>query len=159
MPAKIELIVGLVKVAGGHDKFRLVVALKAGARGNVENSVSAVAVIRRVAAPLRLQRIDFPRIDLRAKIAGDIRVRYRDAVNEPAHLMAATNMKLIMREVSTRHVVGDHRQAVSSRRTRSSCNLRAIDHAGWRDGFRLSRSGFGGHNDRLHLRGQLQLKV
>jgi len=43
--AEVQLVVGLIEVAGAEDEFGFVVALKTCARGDVENAVSAVTVV------------------------------------------------------------------------------------------------------------------
>src|SRR5260370_20547730 len=64
--AEVELVIGLIEVAGTENEFGFVVALKAGARRDVENAVSAVAVVRGVAAALRLHGVNVFWVHLRA---------------------------------------------------------------------------------------------
>src|SRR2546425_7740431 len=110
--AEVELIIGLIEVANTEDELGFVVALESGARGDVENAVGAIAVVGGVAATLRLKSINILGIDLRAEVAGDIRVGNRNTVDQPARLMAAANMQLIVDDVSTGHIVRDQGHAV-----------------------------------------------
>src|SRR5262249_48707963 len=110
--AEVQLVVGLVEGSGGHNEFRFVAALEAGARGNVEDTVGAVAIIGGVAPTLCFERVHVFGIDLRAKIASDVAVGDGDAVKQPAHLMAATDVELVVGEVSAGNVVGDGGKAV-----------------------------------------------
>src|SRR2546425_6234555 len=84
--AEVELIVGLIEVANTEDELGFVVAFESGARGDVKNAVSAVAVVGGVAAALRLQSINVLGIDLRTEIAGDIGVWYGNTIDQPACL-------------------------------------------------------------------------
>jgi hypothetical protein len=114
MPAEIELIVGLVPVPQGHYQLRFIVAFKTGARNYVENAIGSVAVISRIAAALDLEIIDVLWVNLRSQIARDVCVRDRHSVNQPAHLMAAANVELIVSEIGSRDVVGNHLQAIGA---------------------------------------------
>src|SRR5216684_3635534 len=79
--AEVELIVSLIKVSGGENEFSFVVALEPGAGGYVEYAVGAVAIICGVAATLGLESVNVLGIDLRAKVAGDVGVGNRNAVD------------------------------------------------------------------------------
>ncbi len=103
VPSEIELVVRLAVAAGAHDQLRFIVAFEAGARHHVEDAVGAVAVLRVVAAPLHVQVIHVLRIELRSDIGGDVRVRHRNAVDEPAHLVAAAKVQLVVGHVRPRH--------------------------------------------------------
>src|ERR1700737_4396891 len=94
--------------------MRLVVALESAARYDVKNPVGALAVLRGEAAALDFEVVDVPRIELRADIAGDIRIRNRHAVDEPIDLMSTANVKLIMNDHRTRNEVCDHRKTVGA---------------------------------------------
>src|SRR5260370_9736669 len=155
--AEIDLIIRLIKVAGGEDEFGFVVAFESGAWGDIENAVGAVAVVRGVAAALRLQRVNVPGIDLRAEGAGDVGVRDRDDVEQPTDLVPAADVELVVRQIGAGDVVGNHREAGGPRGAGSFLNLQAIDEACRRDSLRLR--GVGGDNYGLALRGWAQLKM
>jgi type I restriction enzyme, R subunit len=86
-----------------------------------------------VAAPLDLDIVDVLRIDLRAKIAGNVGVWNLNAVDEPAHLMATSHVQHVVRHVGSGHVVGDHRHAVGPVRAGGLGDLLPADQCGWRD--------------------------
>ncbi len=102
VPPEIELIVGLVPIAERGDQFRLIVALEAGSGHDIEDPISAVSVFRVVAAALHFEIIDVLGVDLRAKIGGDIGVGYRDAVDQPIHLMASAHVQHVVGYVGSR---------------------------------------------------------
>ena len=135
--AEIELIVGLKKIAGGKNQLGLVVALEAGARRDVEDSVGAIAIVGGVTAPLDFEDVDIFRVDLRPEIAGDVGVGDGHAVNEPTDLVPATNVKLVVREVGAGDEVSDHGETVGTRSPGRFLDLQAIHEAGGRDGFSL----------------------
>ena len=119
--ADIDLIVGRIKVPGGGNHLDVVVALKAGGRHHVEESVSAIAVLARKTAALDLQLFHVLGIDQRRHIGRDIRVDHRYAVEKPIHLMAAAHVEHVVNHVSSGREIGDHCETVGligSRRLR-----------------------------------------
>src|SRR5215472_6904355 len=99
MPADVELIVGLIEISRAENQLRFIVALESGARSDVEDPVGPIAVVGGVAAALDFERVNVFGIDLRPKIAGNVGVGNGHAVDEPARLVTATNVKLVMRDV------------------------------------------------------------
>ncbi len=71
--------------------------------------------------------------------------------------MAAADVELVVRKVSSRDVVGDHREAVGPHRAGRFLNLQPVDERRGRHGLCLRR--VGGHKYRFVLRGKAQLKV
>ncbi len=92
MPAEIDLIVGLIEIPRAYCQLRFVISLEARARQNIEDTVRAIAEVRRITPALHFDGIDVFGIDLWPKVAGDICVGNRDAVNQPAHLVASTHV-------------------------------------------------------------------
>src|SRR3981189_2257232 len=92
-----------------------------------------------------------------AEVAGVFGVGNLTAVDEPAHLVSAANVQLVVREISTGDVVGDHRETVGPRSAGRFLNLQAVDEAGRRNSLRL-RS-VGGDNYRFVLRGEAELEM
>jgi len=123
----------------------------------LKNAVGAVAVISGVAAALRFQSINILGIDLRAEVAGDVGVGNRNAVNQPAHLVSAANVELVVREISTGDVVGDHREAIGARGARRFLNLQAVDES--RRCYGLGLRGVRGDKHCLALCRKAQLKM
>src|SRR5438132_11257015 len=68
--AEIDLVVGLMEIAVAQNEFRFAAALKPCARHNVEDAISAVAMLGRVAAALQFQIINIFGIVLGTDIAG-----------------------------------------------------------------------------------------
>src|SRR5258708_35723387 len=93
---------------------------------------------RRVLFRSRLQSIDVLGIDLRAEVAGDVRVRDGNTVDQPAHLMAAADVQLIVREIGAGDIVGDYREAVRTRGAGRFLNLQAVYERRRAGGFCLS---------------------
>src|SRR5690348_18228083 len=102
MAAQVELIIGLIEIPGAQRKFCLLVAFESRARHHAEHAVCPVAIVCSITASLGLQGIDVLWIDLRAQIARNVGVGNRYAVDKPADLMPASNMQLIVRDVSAR---------------------------------------------------------
>ncbi len=155
--SKIELVIGLIKIASREDKLGLIIAFESSARSNIENAVGAVAVISGVAAALCLESINVPGVDLRAEIAGDVGVRDRNAVNQPAYLVSAADVQLVVRVISAGNVVSDHGETVSARGAGGFLDLQTIDESRRRDG--LGLRGVGGDEYRLALCRKAQLKM
>ncbi len=118
VPAEVELVVGLPVAPRAHDQLRLVVAFESGAGNHVEDAVGAVAVLGVVAPPLHVQVVDVLRIELRSDVGGDVRVRHRHPVDEPAHLMASAQVQLIVGRVGPRHERQNRLEAVGPIRAR-----------------------------------------
>ncbi len=129
MAAEADLIVRLIEIPGADDEFGLIIALESGSRRDIKNAVGAITIIGGVTAALGFDVIDVLGIDLRTDIASDVRVGDGNAVDEPAHLMAAANVELIVRHVRAGNEIGDHRQAVGAIGAGSRGDLRAIDDA------------------------------
>ena len=159
MSAEIQFIVGLIEIADGGDQFRFIISFKAGARRDVENAVGTVPEVRVVTAALDFQRIDVVGIELWTEIAGNVGVRNRHAVDQPTDLMPPAHVQLVVREIGSRHIVGDHRQAVGSRGAGCFRDFLAIHERRGRYRFALYRTGVCSHRHRLILLGQMQLKV
>ncbi len=130
MASKIQLIVGLIEVSCTENQLGLIVPLEARARRYVEDAVGPIAIVRCVAASLCLNSVDVFWVDLWAKIAGDIRIRDGDAVNQPAHLVSPTNVKLVVCEVGPGNIVCNECQAISSECAGCLFNLFTIDERG-----------------------------
>src|SRR5712691_842554 len=159
MAAEVELVIGLVEISEAGHNFGFIIPFESGARGDVENTVGAVAEIRRIAATLSFQRVNIFWIDLRAEVAGDVGVGDRNTVDEPTDLVAAANVELIVSEVRAGNVVGDHREAVGARGAWSVLNFRTVDKAGGSGRGGLCRGGIRGHSYGLSLRSQVQLEM
>src|ERR1700680_734754 len=128
--AEAQLIIGLVEVAGAEDEFGLTVALESGAGHNVEDAIRAVAKFGAVATAADFQIVDVFGIELRAEVGSDVGIGHGDAVEQPAGLMSAANVKLVVCNVGSRHEVRDHSQAVGAGSTWSARDLDAIDERG-----------------------------
>src|SRR6267378_3753327 len=157
--AEVELIIGLIEVAGGEDEFGIVVAFEAGAWGDVEYTVGAVAIVGGVTPALRFHGVDVFWVELGAEVAGDVGVGDGDAVNQPGRLMAAANVQLVVDDVGTGDVVGDQRHAVGSRGAGCITDFQPVDEGGGRDGLKLRRPRVSRDRDRLRLGAKLQLKM
>ena len=157
VPAKVELIVGLEEIPRAENQLRFIVALEARARGDVEDPVRTIAVVGGVAAALDFESVNVLGVDLGPHVACDVGVGNGHAVDEPAHLMPAANVKLVVCHVRAGNKVGDHREAVRPRSSGRFLNLQSIDKARWCNGFRLT--GVGGNSDGLVLRWKLEFQV
>ncbi len=113
MAAEIELIVGLVEVSRAQNDFRLVVALKSGPRNDIEYPICTVALVRGITAALHFEVVDVLGIKLRPQIAGDVCIRNLYAIDQPAYLVSAADVKLIVGHVSAGSKVSNHCQAVA----------------------------------------------
>ena len=159
MAAEAELVVGLVEVAEAGDQFGLVVALESGARGDVEDAVGAVAKLRAVTAAVGFQILEILGIELRPEVGGDIGVGNGNAIHQPAHLMPAANVELVMRDVSSGNVVGDHGQAVAAVGAGGPLHIQAADQGGGRRGVRRRSFSSGGDGNVFTLARDLKLKM
>src|SRR5260370_12155820 len=83
MAPKAELIVRLMETPICSDKLSLVVSFKARARSDIENAISAIAILGGVAPALHLHIVDILRIELRAHIARNVCIRNGHAVDQP----------------------------------------------------------------------------
>ncbi len=111
---KTDLVIGLVEAAVAQPQLTFLIALKSRPRHDVEDGISAVAVGCRITSPLHFEVINIFRIHLWRHIAGDIGVRHRNTVDQPADLVPAANMQEIVCDIGSRNVVGNHRQAVAA---------------------------------------------
>src|SRR5579863_9047931 len=139
--AEAESIVSLVEISCAEHQFSLAVAFKASAGSYIEHSVGAVADLGAVASAIDLEIVDIFGIDLRAQIGSDVGVGYGDAVDEPAGLVAAADVELIMGDVGSGDVVGNHSQAVGASRAGSAFDIETADQSGGRS--RVCGCGFG----------------
>src|SRR5579872_1363456 len=142
--AATDLIVGLIEIAKAGDQVTFLVALKTGSRDHVEHAVGSIAIVRVIAAALHFHVIDVLGIELRANVAGDIRVGNRHAVHQPAHLVSAADVQLIVRYVRARNIFGDHRQAVGAVRSGRVLNRLAAQERGGSGGFHRGADRFTG---------------
>src|SRR6202521_3799602 len=159
VPAAADLVIGLIEVSEAQDEIALFVPLKAGTRDDVEDSVGSVSIIRVVAAALDLEIIDVLRTDLRPHIAGNIRVRNGHAVNEPADLVPAADMKLIVREVGAGNVIRNHGQTVRAVGSRCVLNILAAQKSCGRDGIQRRADRLAGYNRFFGEGGQFHWEV
>ena len=116
--SNVELIVGLPEISARGNQLGFIVALEAGRRHNVEQSVGTVAVFTGKSAAFHLQLRDVLRINQRRNVRRDRGVHDRNAIQEPAHLMAAAHMKHVVDHGRARSEIGNHRQAVGLIRAR-----------------------------------------
>src|SRR6267143_3491195 len=149
--AKIELIIRLVEITEARDQLCFIIAFEAGAWRNVEYTVSTVAEIRGVTASLHFDRINVLGINLRTEIAGDVGVRNGHAVHEPAYLVTAADVELVVREVRSRNVVRDHGEAVGPGRAGRLTDFLTVNDASWSYRLSLCRTIFRGDGDGLIL--------
>ena len=110
--ADIDLIVGGIEVSGRRDQFGLIVALEAGRRHHVEESVGPIAILAGKTAALDLQFLHVLGIDQRRDVGRDIRIDHGYAVEKPVHLVAAAHVEHVVNHVRAGREIGDHRQAV-----------------------------------------------
>ena len=148
---------GLEEIPRAENQLRIIVALEARARGDVEDPVRTIAVVGGVAAALDFESVNVLGVDLGPHVACDVGVGNGHAVDEPAHLMPAADVQLVMREISSRNKVGDHCEAVRPRSPWRFLNLQSIDKTRWCNGFGLT--GVGGNSDGLVLRWKLQFQM
>src|SRR5438874_2674171 len=114
VPPEAELIVGLIEIANGKSEFGYVVTFEAGARRYVKDPVSAITIVGGITAALHFERVNVLGVNLRAQVTGDVVIGNRHAVDEPAHLMPATNVELIVSQVRARNKVGNHGETVGA---------------------------------------------
>ena len=126
MSSTTDLVIRLVKTSNRGDEIAFVIALKASAWHDVEDSVGAVSVVCVVAAALNFEVIDVLGIDLRPQIVRDIRVGDRDAVDQPVDLVAPSHVQHIVRHIGCRHVIRDHLHAVGAVRSGSFLDVDAV---------------------------------
>ena len=157
--AEAELVVGLIEISGAEHEFGLAVALESGAGHDVEDAVGAVAEFRAVAAAADFEVVDVFGIELRAEVGGDVGVGDGDAVDEPAGLMSAANVELVVGDVGSGDEVGDHGEAVGASGAGSARDVEAADERGGRGG--IGGRGFGraGDVDGLFGSGDVEREV
>src|SRR5258708_7392968 len=71
---EVYLVIRLQEAPGTQNDLGLAIPLEACSWNDIEYAIRAIADVRRVAAPLDLDVVDVLRIDLRAKIAGNVGV-------------------------------------------------------------------------------------
>src|SRR6476661_6526071 len=103
--ADAELIFGAIEAAIAGHQLGLAIALETGAGHHVKDAVGAVAVFRGVAATLHFEVVNVLGIELRPDVGSNIRVGHWNAVNQPRHLVSATNVKLVVHHVGAGHVI------------------------------------------------------
>ena len=140
MAAEIDRVIGLIKTSGAEHEFGLAIAFEAGARHHVEDAVGAIALLGAVAAATDFEIVNVLGIDLRADVGGDVGVGHGHAVDEPAGLVAAANVELVVGDVGAGNVIGDQRDGVGAGGTGQLRDVAAADH----------RGGSGGISGRLH---------
>ena len=124
---KLNSIVRLIEIAEAGDQFGFVVALESGAGNDVEDAIGAISEFGAIAAAIDLHVVDVLGIELRTKVGSDVGVGDGYAIDEPAGLVSAANVELIVSLVGAGHVVGDHGQAVGAVGAGRAFDLRAID--------------------------------
>src|SRR3984893_7329272 len=128
--AEIELVVSLVEVAEAGNDFGFPITFESGTRKNVEDTLGAVAFGSIVAPALHFEIVHVLRIKLRTNVGSDVRVRNRDTINEPVHLMTAPNVELIVSEIRAGDIVSDYGEAVTVGGTGSARDVGATDQRG-----------------------------
>jgi hypothetical protein len=113
MAAQGQVLVGLVSAAVGGRELAEAVALEAVARDHVEDAIAAVAVLRRITAALHFEILHVLGIELCAH-ARQVAVGNRHAIDLPCHTMPAARMQMVVHDVGSGHIVGDHRHAASA---------------------------------------------
>src|SRR4030095_1292553 len=108
-----------MKAAVSGEQFDFSVTFESGARNHIEDAVSPVPVICRIAAALNFDDVHVLGIELWANVGGDVGVGDGNTVNEPGDLVAAAHVKLIVDHVCTGGVIGDQIEAVGARGARS----------------------------------------
>src|SRR5215831_10102945 len=112
MVREAELVVSRVQAAVAGHQFTLPRPFESSPCSHVEHAVGAVTIFGRIAASLLLDVVHILGIKLRSDVAGDIGVGNSNAVDRPGYLVAATNVELVVHDVSPRTKVGDRLQAV-----------------------------------------------
>ncbi len=159
MVAEVQLIVGLVEVARIDHQLCLAVAFKPTARYHVENTIRAVAHIRRVAAALHLDIVNILRIDLRRKIAPDVRIRNLHTVDLPIKLVPAAHVQHVVRDIRSRREVRNHRETIRAIRSRRLRDILAIHQRRRRHTVHIRRRHHAVHRHTLLHPSHLHLKV
>src|SRR6266404_1585986 len=83
-------------------EFDFTVAFETRARNDVEDTVSPVAVLRRITPALDLHDINVFGVELRADVGSDVGVWNGHAVDQPGHLMTAANVQLVVNHIGAR---------------------------------------------------------
>src|SRR4051812_13589225 len=130
MAAHAELIVGLIEISRADHQFGLSISLKARPRHRIEYSISAIAKFRPVSAAAYFQVVNVFGIELRSDVRRDIRIRYWNAIHQPARLVPATNVQLVVDYVSPRNIIGDHRQTIRSAGSGSARYFEPVNYGG-----------------------------
>src|SRR4029077_8903659 len=106
--AQAELIVRLVEIACAKKQFSLIVAFKTGTRDDVKDSVSSVTELCAITSTIRFHVVNIFGIELRPNVRSDIGIGHRNAINQPTSLMCAADVELIVRDIGSGNVVGNH---------------------------------------------------
>src|ERR1022692_3366690 len=122
--AEAEGVVGLVEIPGAEHELGLAVALEAGARDHVKDSISAVTELRAVAPAIDFEIVDVLGIELRPQVGGDVGVGYG-------------------------YAVGDHGETVGAGGAGSAFDIEAADQRGGSGGVRGNGLGSPGDIDGL----------
>ena len=157
--AATDVVVGLIKISEAGYQIALVVSLEARSRHRVEDSVSSIAIIRIIAAALDFEIIDVLRIELRSHIACDVRVWNGHAVQQPAHLVAAADVKLVVGDVRAGDVIRDDGETIGPAGARSVLNILTIQQRGRSDRIHCCGDRLTVHNCFLRDLGYFQLKM
>src|ERR1700688_1782849 len=129
--AKTERVIRLIKIARAEYEFGLIVAFETGAGHYVEHPVGSISKFGPVAAAIHFHVVDVFGIELWTNIGSDVGVGHGHAIDEPCCLMPSADMKLIVGDVSSRHVICNHRQTVASVSPWRPLNFTLTDERGW----------------------------
>src|SRR5712664_374651 len=121
--ADADLVVGGMETAIGGGELHFTVAFETRARNDVEDTVSPVAVLRRITPALDLHDINVFGVELRADVGSDVGVWNGHAVDQPGHLMTAANVQLVVNHIGARRVGGNEFKAVRSGSARRSLDI------------------------------------
>src|SRR6266536_665401 len=111
--ANADLVVSGVEAAVAGYDLGLTVTFEARSRDYVEDAVSAITVLGGGTAALDFQSVNDFGIELRTNVRGDAGVGHGHAVEQPGNLMSTAYVKLVVDNVRTGDVVGDHGEAVA----------------------------------------------
>ncbi len=128
MAAEAELVVGLVEAAEAGGQLRLAIGeFKTGARNDVDHPIRAVAELGRIAAARNLYRVDVLGVHGAADVAGDVGVRHGHAVHQPAHLVPAAHVQVIVQQIRAGYEIGDICQAAGPVRAGRVLDLQLVN--------------------------------
>src|SRR2546426_1492857 len=130
--AEVDLIVGLVEVSETGDELGLVVTFKASPGDNIENSISAVAVLGFITATLHFEIVNVLGIKLRPDVRSDVGVGHRNTIHQPSPLVAAADVKLIVGEIRAGNKVRNDGKAVGTISSWGSLDVDSVYEGGGR---------------------------